>query len=190
MKIIRLGVYETSEVKPNIYINNRGEKFYNVRHGKRGNPEYCWGWVCSIDSKIATPVSDPDFKLIGNDYEIEPIFKNGKPKKDKLGNIEYVIKKDNSSFNKDDILTLWELPSKKYTDIEYELVGEVTEIGKGTSCMYRQNSIISTPAPVLEITGDCTLSWVGKYGGKKYKQVISYSSRYREWKFNVIEVVG
>ena len=163
--------------------------YYNLRHGTYGRGLYKW-W-CSFSTKFFVPENVTDTLVLeDDDYIIVPIKdnKNGGLKRASNGDVCYTITKDDMEYHKSDILLLWEIPNKNYINVDYEIEGSGEQIGRGVTGKQRGDVMCRSTAPVLEITGDVTLTWEAKdINGKRFKQVIVYDSSVNSWDIQPIK---
>lgn len=180
MKILKLTLQGIKNTYSEI-IEHNGKRYHNLKHGTSG--KRLWSWSASMDIKKFPVVSDERVELDGNDYVLIPISRDGKILKDGIGNCNYVISKDDVESHRSDIIVLWEIPIKNFKTIEIELSGDVSEIGRGYIGKYRVDRKQRIPAPILEITGNCAITWTGDtFDGDGYKQVIKYKES--NWDIN------
>jgi len=180
MKITKLTL---QGIKPAVseVIVNKGKKYHNLKHGTTG--KRLWSWSASMDVKKFPVTSDEGIILDGSDYVLIPISKDGKILKDGINNCNYVISKDNIESHTNDILVLWEIPIKNFNEVEISLSGDVVEIGRGYIGKYRPDRKQRIPAPILEITGNCTIKWKATtFNGEVYQQIINYKES--SWDIN------
>ncbi len=158
IKILKNG--ELVSPIPRVYKGRLPETcYYNLIHGNKEG----WEYRLSVDSRIAKVRECPEFKLDKNYYILRPLKRNGVPSKDKKGNLYQVISRDFDTTHKNNILLLWEI-NTKYTDVLYHVKGFVSKIGEGFNN--------ETPAPVLELYGDCTLTIKAKLNDKVVREEI------------------
>jgi len=180
MKITKLTLQGIKTVTSEI-IEHNGNKYHNLKHGTNG--KRLWSWSASMDIKKFPVQNDEPLILDGSDYVFIPITKKGKVVKDAIGNCNYVISRDNVESHTNDIIVLWEIPIKNFNTITTTLDGDVMEIGHGFIGKFRPERKQRIPAPVLEITGNCSITWEGvTFDNKRYKQVINY--RESNWDIN------
>lgn len=190
--IRKLTAFITEPVVAKVYFHKKNSKqYYNVKHGSSSknanNDSDLWSYSFGL-AKNHFPVQDdvPELLLEGDDYIITTVKVNGESIKDKKGNVLYNISKDDNDVHKKDIILLWEIPNKNYIDVKYVAEGTCTILGEGISGKERGDVIYSSPAPVIEILGDVTLTWSGRYfdnnnGYKKVSQVIKYNYANNSW---------
>ena len=190
MKFIKLTAFKQEAVVAKIYYHKKnGKMYYNVKHGSSkttNNTNELWSYSFGL-SKSYFPVSEenPELVLKDDDYVITTVKIDGEVIKDKKGNVLYNISKDDNNVHKKDIILLWEIPNKNYIDVKYVAEGTCTILGEGISGKERGDVIYSSPAPVIEILGDVTLTWTGRYYDnntyKKVSQVIKYNYANNSW---------
>ena len=175
MKLLRLTYLATEEVKAQAFkSNNKESMHYAVKHGTDGsNFGY---WLGRISKKVSEPDNISDvFTLKGNNFILLPVKRDSEILRDKLGNIVYTIGIDFNTMHQKDIILYWEIVNKNYNTIEYSISGDVSEIGKGYNGKDRGDIVYKSPAPVLEIYGNCTLNWTAvDVLGDEYTQEIVY----------------
>lgn len=180
MKITKLTLQGIKTVTSEI-IEHKGNKYHNLKHGTNG--KRLWSWSASMDAKKFSDTDNGPITMDGSDYVLIPITRDGKIVKDGIGNCTYVISKDNVDSHTNDILVLWEIPIKNFNTVSIELSGDVIEVGRGYIGKYRIERRQRIPAPILEITGNCSITWEGvTFKGEKYKQVINYKES--NWDIN------
>jgi len=169
-------------------FKNSDKMYYTLHIGSIGKDLWCY--KIGLDFRHFKPKDSTDIlTLSGSNHFIKPIFKNNEIIKDAMGNDMYVITIDHMDNHKNDILLLWEIPNKyNYTNIQYKLEGFVSELAIGYTGKVRSSLISKTPAPVLEITGDCSFSWSAEDDKSTYEQHIKYSYAEKEWEINPIEI--
>lgn len=181
MKILKLANYKIQPAVAEVYKNKHDQLFYNLKHGTNGN-RYFWKWCSYLDNRHFKPETDSDtIELTGNDYVLRPLIINDDVKKDNKGNVEYIISRDIDTSHHNEIILLWELTNKHYTDVRYKIFGDVRVIGKGEIGKHRGDFKYKSPAPILEITGDCAFSWTGVKDDVLYGQTITYKSIENNW---------
>lgn len=163
--------------------------YFNLKHGSYGKSMSLW-W-CGFATRYFKPEGISDTLILdSNDYIIVPIKDGDKVKRNRDNNACYYISKDDMEYHKTDILLLWEIPNRNYIDVTYELTGSVSEIGCASTGKQRDDILCKSPAPILEITGDCKLSWVATdHNGDKFHQVIRYDSSINSWDIKPIEKI-
>jgi len=190
MKIKRLSDGIVTNAIADRFIDPTNEHvYYNLTHGNKGHGT--WKWFSGL--KVSDfNVNDISITLDGDNYNLVPVYKKGKLLKDNKNNICYNVVIDNDPYHKNDILLLWNIPSRGYKDIEYDIDGVVEVIGVGVSGKSRGESTVTSPAPVLEIAGDCVLMWRGKdVRGNAISQTIEYSYHESKWVIGgILKAVG
>ena len=160
-------------------------RHYNLSHGSKGAST--WRWYAGLDPRCFP--NDSNCVVLDNDnYNLKPVYSKNKLLKDAKGNICYNIVTDSNPEHKHDILLLWSIPVRNCTDVEFSIDGDVDIVGTGYSGKSRGEKSTVTPAPVLEITGDCVLKWSGTTKqGKSVKQTVSYRYYESHWTIGVLE---
>lgn len=191
MKILNLSATETTPVVAIVPNRKKQDKlYYEIQHGSRGST--LWMWTANFAYQQFSPkdISD-ELKLTGDNYYLKTLYKEGVATTDKQGNVNYLITTDNMHNHKKDILLLWEIPNvNNDTDLKYEISGQVNELGLGYTGRERGTNIGKTPAPVLEITGDCVLKWCSTVDGVTSSQTIKYNYSKDNWDIQPINRVS
>ncbi len=189
MRVLKLtGNIKSPAIAAATKFKNSDKMYYTLHIGSIGKDLWCY--KIGLDFRHFKPQNSTDILTLSDDnYFIKPIFKNNTIVKDALGNDMYVITIDHMDNHKNDILLLWEIPNKyNYNNIEYKLDGLITELAIGYTGKIRSSLISKTPAPVLEITGDCEFSWTAEDDKSYYEQHIKYSYAEKEWEINPIKI--
>lgn len=153
-----------------------------ITHGSFGNG--LWNIKTYLHTR-SFPLGNPGdkIKLEGDDFTFSAIRKDNKFIKDQKGNFIYIISKDNSKYDINTIILFWNLPILPNAEVTYSLHGSARLIAEGTFGKFHIDNLIKTPAPIIEITGDCKLEWYIK----DYKhntittQSITYDSQLDSW---------
>lgn len=140
--------------------NKDGQLYYNLRIGGTGtgNTRYHIG----IDKNISKPETLNDLLVLDkNNYVIVPTIDRStkKQKRDFNDNPIFYITKNNMKDHVHDYLVLWEIPNKFYTSVDYTVNGNVYVLAKVKQCKLRNDKRYESPALVLEVVGQCSLSW-------------------------------
>ena len=188
MRVLTLANFKIQPAVAELYKSNDDKYYFNLRHGIVGYS--FWRWSVGLDINYFRPTKElTEYVLDGNDYFLDPIKKNGVTSTDSIGNSLYTITKDKMTIHKNDILLLWEIPNKYFTNVSYETSGMCTVIGEGSVGRLRGDTVFKSPCPVIEILGDCILSWTGKdIEGKIYSQIIKYDYAEKKWDVSPIEI--
>ena len=166
MKIKKLTSDGLLEPLTAIPVERNEKLYYNVFHG---DPK-CWEFRCSVDSRIATVKLNKPLLFDADHYVIKEIKdKDGKNILDQIGNSYFVISKNKCLTHKTDLLLFWDI-SHTLKEVTYTIGGFAKEIGKGYTG-YKDNHI---PAPVIEVYGDCKLSYSGIDEDKNIKVTYDY----------------
>jgi len=186
MKILRLSNSVISAAIADKYIDSKtNHEHFNINHGARGPDTWRW-FACLHDMYFKS--KEPQIVLDNDNYELDPVSRNGEPLTDTKGNQCYNIVIDNDPAHKNDILLLWTIPGRGYDNVEYDVSGSVEVIGAGSLGKSRIEGTTSYPAPVLLISGDCTLKWEGiNSDGMKVTQVVNYEYWNTTWNIEPIE---
>ena len=188
MKILKLNTTEITPVVAIVPNRKKQDKlYYEIQHGSRGST--LWMWTANLAYQQFNPSDISDELILKNDnYFLKTLYKEGSATEDKQGNVNYLITTDNMHNHKKDILLLWEIPNINNTgDLKHTLDGQVVELGIGYTGRERGSNIGKTPAPVLEITGDCVLSWTSTVEGTTSTQTIKYNYAKDNWDIQPIK---
>lgn len=177
LKILPMEAYLYSRVKDGVT-----KKYYNIKHGseEKGFKVY----KCLLDKVYFNPelLNDNPLILKDDNYCLKQFISKDK------NNKQFVISVSNVETYKRDILVFWEIPNFNFTDVEYTLTGNVSEVDHGIIGKYRPNAIYKSPAPVLEIYGSCKLSWKAISDTNiEYSQTIEYDITKDSWVINSIQ---
>ena len=72
--------------------------------------------------------------------------------------------------------------NRLYTNVNYTLQGEVRLLAEASYGKERDGINYSSPIPVLEIFGDCELTWTGTdINNHQVGQVIKYNYALKQW---------
>jgi hypothetical protein len=190
LKIVKLSTAETTTVTAVVPSRKKQDKLsYEIQHGSRGNT--LWMWTANLSYQHFNPKGIADtLELTGDNYFLKTLYKDGNPTSDKQGNINYLITTDNMHNHKKDILLLWEIPNiNNDKELEYTTSGMVSELGLGFTGRERGSAIGRTAAPVLEIVGDCTLTWTTRSDTHIISQTIKYDYVKSNWDIEPIKKV-
>jgi len=189
MKILKLANNQVTNAIATTYTNTKkGASYFNLEIGTvTGVSSKTWLWKAFLSRKHFKPSGENDtLELTSNDYNITPIHynKSGVKKylRDNRGNISYNIIRDSDTSHNNDILLLWELTNSNISNVNYTVSNGAIVIGKAYSGKDRGVSSYSIPSLVLEITGNCELSWTGTTKDNiPVKQVIKYNYIDKSW---------
>lgn len=182
MKIMKLTSMTIAAAVAVVHANkSKNRRYFNIRHGSSGKD--LWVYVCGLDVNYFSPKNTSDaLTLDADNYILTPVIRRKEPVKDIKDNVIYNITIDNMIHHKKDYLVFWEIPNKNYTTVTYTINGKCSEIGKGITGKERNDKIYSSPAPVLEIYGSCSLYWEGiDEAGNKDFQTITYNYDENRW---------
>lgn len=187
MKIKRLTDAGASPAIADVYIDpDTKKKHFNLVHGIKGAD--LWKWYAGIDPNYIDTNTDK-LVLDQDNYCLTPVMRGGKHMMDKKNNKCYNIATDNNPSHCTDVLLLWNIPSRSYRNISYSISGDVSLIGEGYNGKSTSDRVITAPAPVLEIFGDCEISWSGiNNSGAMVKQQIKYHYHTEQWDINPVEL--
>jgi hypothetical protein len=157
MRILKLTEFTIKPAIASVFISKKNQqKYFNLWHGSRGLKV----WGCGMNKRTFNPTDFPDkesIELKDNNYVITPIpgltNPGGKP--------FYSIYTDNVESHTNDVLLLWEIPNKRYTNVTYVTSGDCHVVGSGETGSVRDDIEYISPAPVIEIFGSCVLAWKG-----------------------------
>lgn len=185
MKIIKLTSSIVSKVIASTVKNkNKTKEYYNIKHGGRG--EGLHTYKMGMDERIFK-VDKSELILNDDNYILIPIYRQKKQLKDKADNFMYYISTDQMEDHKNDHIVFWEIPNKFYTDVKYEITGDVNTIACGTIGRSRGNVNYTSPAPILEVYGECTLSWTAiDNNGRKLEQVFTFEDG--KWNIGTVNI--
>ena len=162
----KISCYDLVPCIATVYKNKKTNGlYYNLRLGTTG--EETWEYVLLFDKRYFSPEAPIDrLELNKDNYIIKPVKerdKEGKllPKKDLKNNIIYVVGEDESSFHKKDLILIWELPNRNFTNIEYSIKGPHNILAEAKTGKERNNKVFTSPIVLVELLGDCKLSWEG-----------------------------
>lgn len=189
MRLVRLELYGVVPVVATTFKNKHNNRlYYNVQHGikdttHRVADSKTWRYGCELRINDFLPENESDtISLADNNYTFKPIRFNGETVKDLKGNIVHIIGINNAATDRNDVIVFWEIPNKYYTDVKHTITGECSIIGLGINGKERDGKIYTSPAPVVEILGDCTLTWSGKTENNTLiTQTIKYNHQNGSW---------
>jgi len=164
--------------KPAIAVRVPGKDYFNIKHGSigKGLHKYSMG----IAKSLTEDIEADHLKLETCNFDILPIRKGKDIQKDRFGNAMYYLIENRNSSQRSDLLAFWEIPDKGLNAVSFKIDGNVVELAKGYNGKDRELKTTKVPAPVLEITGDCTLTWCGTDDdGVCYGQHLVYKDH--EW---------
>jgi len=189
MKIMKLTTSVLLPVTAEVVTNKSKDNslFYNIKHGGRGSGLFTY--TIGVDKRLFKPTGTHDkLHLIDNNYIMLPIYENKKHKTDSKGNYLYFISTDTMEDHKNDYIILWEIPNKFYSNVTFKTYGDVRVIGEGLLGRSRGIENYTSPAPVLEVFGNCTLEWSATdENGKMYSHKTSLDDD--GWKIGELTVV-
>lgn len=184
MKIVKLTTAEVKSAICQTYSkkkeNGKVYRTYSIKHGTSGT-DFGY-WLLPVTSSIDIPTSDGDSKELNDNKYILVKRKQDNKSVDRLGNNLYMLAMDYNTLHQKDLIVLWEIPNKNYTSVIYTINGDVEYLGKGYNGKVRGSIIYKSPAPVLEVFGDCTIGWeaVNKEGHTCTQQ-IAYDYARGQW---------
>jgi len=189
MKIVKLTTAEVKSVTCHAYskYDDNGSIFrrYTIRHGTMGKG---FGyWLLPVMGNISIPEANDSVIELNNDYYTLINRKISGASKDILGNDMYSLSRDFSTLHRKDLIVLWDIPNKNYTDVGYTINGDVELIGTGYNGKIRGEHTYKSPAPVLEVFGDCNMEWYATdKEGNKLTQKIAYDYASGQWDISTI----
>lgn len=192
----KISLYDLSQPSASVFKNRKtNELFYNLRLGSTGDKT--WEYVLLFDKRQFNPKEITDKLLLeNNNYVIKPIKEkqsDGKftLKKDGKNNVHYVVSEDSSSFHKKDLILIWELPNRNFTKIEYKIKGPHNVLAEAIAGKERSKETFTSPIVLLELLGDCELSWVGiQDTGDILEQNIIFKYETGQFTINLIKPKG
>lgn len=187
MKIIKLNAANIDNVKAHVSKKaGTGEEYLSIKHGSSG----FWVYYIMLSKNFFNSDKTCDaLEMKGDDFVLKPLKKKGVVIKDNKGNIVYCLEKDYMENHKKDNLVFWEIPNKYYTEVKHKIEGTAKEIAGGIVGKERNGVSYSSPAPIIEVLGDCKLSWNGKNeDGKEVSQTISYDYMKNDWDIGKIKI--
>lgn len=160
MRIVNLTTDGISPAVAEVYRSKQGKRYYNLRHGTRGHGLWCWH--AGLDQAFF-PVDKPTIQLDADNYILEPVYTKTGVVTDDKGNQSYLISVNTDKSHVNDVVVLLDIPRTRLKDLDLKLTGSVTMIGVGVAGKVKSNKedLITVPANVLEVDGDCTISWSG-----------------------------
>lgn len=182
MKFVKIANNEIKNVVARA-IKKSDKLYYNINFGSNGTfkNKKLKELHLLLNVRFFIPNNLQDELVLDQDYYILNPYRNkeGQIIKDKYGNIVYIVGKDDAYFHKKDVVLFWEIPNYNEIDVEYKIDGNYNIIGEGSLGKERGEETYSSPAVIVELNGNCTLSWKSK----KYKQEIKFT--YDSGKFDI-----
>lgn len=180
MQLMRLGKSTLRSVTARVITRgantrNKSVMYFTVTHGSAGEGLHQVRFA--VDKYVGlADKPDDTLQMQHKDYNIFPIRREGKHIKDRNNNNIYCIYRDSSSeMHANDYLIFWDIPNDFYKSVKYDVSGNVAIISEGYNGKVREDSYVS-PAPVLEVTGDCKLAWTGvNNNGQVITQIITFT---------------
>lgn len=171
--------------------NNKDPRF-KIILGSEGDGVY--PYMLGLDTKYFKPTDIEDKVILEGDNYIIKEVKSPDTKKPMVlpdGKKLYTISKSSAHTFPKDTIVIWEIPNSRYTDVEYEISGDVEKLVEGGSIGKIRNGIAYTsPTLVLEVFGDCELKWTAlNKENKRISQTVKYSYDSDEYKISSIEIV-
>lgn len=170
-----------------IKSKNDNKLYYNITFGSNGNFKDKklreLRLLMNINFFVPKTLQD-ELNLDQDDYILNPYKdKDGQVKKDIYGNTIYIVGKDDAYFHKRDIILFWEIPNYNENNIQYKIEGDHNIIGEGQLGKERGENTYISPAVIVELNGDCTLSWTSL----KYKQELKFDYAKGQFEIGIIE---
>ena len=195
MKILRLlqNKIEPVEAIVDISKSTNGKdksKSFVIYHGSFGTG--LWNIKTYLHTRHFPPTNKGDkIRLDGNTYAFSAIHKDKHIAKDQKGNNIYIISKDSSYVDLNTIILFWNLPMFPTADVSYKIEGSARVLAEGTYGKFHIDNLITTPAPVVEISGKCSLTWIADdpRAGTITSQTIEYDPELDTWDIKPKEVV-
>lgn len=186
MRICKITNNEVKSVVARTVKSKDDKLYYNISFGSKGckKNNKLWELYMLLDVKYFKPETIQDTMVLDQDnYSLRP-FKNkdGEVIKDKMNNDLYVLTQDDASFNKRDVLLFWEIPNFNESKVNYKIEGNHTVIGEGRLGRERGKMTYSSPAVVVELIGDCILSWESE----NYNQKIVFDYKKNNFEIGII----
>lgn len=175
MRILKLTGVDIRPAVAMVYKNKVSNALYfNIQHGSFG--KNFWIYTCGLNKIFFTPKDEQDRITLSDDnYILKPIKRNKEKIKDGKENILYNISIDSMENHKKDCIIFWEVPNKNYTNVTYTISGNAAMIAEGITGKERNDTIYSSPAPIIEAYGNCKLEWSGlNNNGERVSQTINF----------------
>ena len=179
LSLNNLGV--SNAIAKSMTNNNNNKMYYNISLGF-GSNDYKM-YTIYLSSKHFPVVEEvEELELHDNNYILQPIKIDNKVQKDKNGNINYCIYKGDVNNYKNDIILIWEIPNRRYVNVTYKMDGDVRLLAEATYGQERDGINYLSPIPILEIFGDCEITWSGTdKNNNTVGQVIKYNYALKQW---------
>ena len=189
----KISLYDLTNVTANVFRNRKnGELYYNLRLGTPG--EKTWEYNLLFDKRYYSPKDENNrLELTDSNYIVKPIkvkSSDGRKvcKKDGKDNIFYVVTEDQASFHKKDLILVWELPNRNFTNIQYDIKGPHNILAKASTGKERDDNVYSSPILLIELLGNCTLSWNGEQDtGDVLEQTIDFNYESGQFTIDIIK---
>ena len=190
MRILKLDMYGIHTPEAKVYKNKQGKLYFNYHHGLKLKNFHLY--TLSFSTRHFLPKSESDKLILKDDnYIIMPIIKDGEKLKDNNNNILYNVHVDNNKSHIKDVILFWEVPNRNYSNIKYKLEGDVELIAEASSGITRSGKLSITPMPVLDIFGDCKLSWNAVNSkGENIEQTIEFNYYEDRWDMSDMKIKG
>lgn len=189
MRILKLCNVNVTNAVATAIPNKNNRLYFNIMIGSRGLDWKLYTMYLSSRHFQATKNGE-ELELKGNNYMINPVKVNNEIQKDQNGNILYCIYPNDAYSYKKDIVLLWEIPNRSYLNVKYEIKGDVELLAEASYGKERLGVNYKSPIPVLEIFGDCELTWTGvDREGKQVGQIVKYNYVIDQWDIKSIEGV-
>lgn len=187
MRILKLYGNNVNNVIATAIPNKNHKLYFNIMLGTRGKP-YKFYTIYLASKHFKAKKVKEELELKGNGYLIQPVKDKGQVIKDKHGNTCYCIYKSELNTYEKDIVLIWEVPNRYYTNISYNISGDAMVLAEACYGKYRFGVNYMSPIPVLEIFGDCELTWTGiDRQNNKVGQVIKYNYAIEQWDIKPIK---
>lgn len=189
MKVLRLNNVSVKPAIAKVFVSKNNDLYYNIKHGTRGDG--LWEYSCGLRKVTFTPETpDDEYILKGNNYVLNPVKIETNYLTDGKNNNVYNIATDESDVHKSDVILFWDIPNKNYINVTYTMDGLCVKIAEGITGRTRGSTLFSSPAPVIEILGDCTLKWTGNQeDGSELSQTIKYHYTEETWDISPILIL-
>lgn len=192
MRVVKLSDHKIENAVATVFENSKNKKLYfNIEHGNNAVKKVSSVYRISISTDFLIPEKSTDkVELKEDSFCLTPLKIKGENLKTRKGHQVYILKQTIGNMSDTDLLVFWNITNKKFLEgeISYKIEGDVRLIGEGTFAIERGDTIYCTPAPVLEIYGNCVLSWKGIDNStrKECGQIITYNYIDDKFDFKII----
>lgn len=190
MKILRLRNNKVSPVVAYCCAQyksgvNKDKLSFMISHGNYG--KYSWSLRTYLHRNTFPPTKSGDSLVLDKSnytFKVQRrAIKDDKNRtidseytKDNKGNYIYMVDKDDVSLYNNNIILFWDIPILTCDTVTYRLEGNVRVLAEGIYGKEYLDTTLTVPAPILEIYGNCKLTWNGsdEVRNLKYTQTITY----------------